>query len=450
MTTEHRHEHEDDDHDAHAGHDHGHEGHDHDAHAEHDHGHEGHDHDAHAEHDHGHEGHDHDAHAEHDHGHEGHDHDAHAGHGHGHEGHDHDAHAEHDHGHEGHDHDAHAEHDHGHEGHDHDAHAGHDHDDHGHGGHDHHDHDHAHDLRGASKKSLVIALSLISSFMFVEVVGGVLSGSLALLADAGHMLTDAAAILLALFAMWIAERPASVESTFGYYRTEVLAALFNTLSLWVIAAWIFFEAYHRIRETPEVEGPLLLGVGVAGLVVNILAAYVLHRAAGESLNAEGAFQHVMADLFGSIGVVVSGALILAFATTPDSGWFIVDPILSVGIGLLILRSSWGLFMRVFKVLIEGTPKHLDMYRICSDMEDVPGVTIIHDVHAWTITSGYDAMTAHVLVDSAQRGNEDDMLSRLRGIAYSHGIGHVTLQLEYSATGCEENHHVEHLVARSRA
>ena len=435
MTTEHRHEHE---------------GHDHDAHAEHDHGHEGHDHDAHAEHDHGHEGHDHDAHAGHDHGHEGHDHDAHAEHDHGHEGHDHDAHAEHDHGHEGHDHDAHAGHDHGHEGHDHDAHAGHDHDDHGHGGHDHHDHDHAHDLRGASKKSLVIALSLISSFMFVEVVGGVLSGSLALLADAGHMLTDAAAILLALFAMWIAERPASVESTFGYYRTEVLAALFNTLSLWVIAAWIFFEAYHRIRETPEVEGPLLLGVGVAGLVVNILAAYVLHRAAGESLNAEGAFQHVMADLFGSIGVVVSGALILAFATTPDSGWFIVDPILSVGIGLLILRSSWGLFMRVFKVLIEGTPKHLDMYRICSDMEDVPGVTIIHDVHAWTITSGYDAMTAHVLVDSAQRGNEDDMLSRLRGIAYSHGIGHVTLQLEYSATGCEENHHVEHLVARSRA
>ena len=402
------------------------------------------------EHRHEHEGHDHDAHAEHDHGHEGHDHDAHAEHDHGHEGHDHDAHAEHDHGHEGHDHDAHAGHDHGHEGHDHDAHAGHDHDDHGHGGHDHHDHDHAHDLRGASKKSLVIALALISSFMFVEVVGGVLSGSLALLADAGHMLTDAAAILLALFAMWIAERPASVESTFGYYRTEVLAALFNTLSLWVIAAWIFFEAYHRIRETPEVEGPLLLGVGVAGLVVNILAAYVLHRAAGESLNAEGAFQHVMADLFGSIGVVVSGALILAFATTPDSGWFIVDPILSVGIGLLILRSSWGLFMRVFKVLIEGTPKHLDMYRICSDMEDVPGVTIIHDVHAWTITSGYDAMTAHVLVDSAQRGNEDDMLSRLRGIAYSHGIGHVTLQLEYSATGCEENHHVEHLVARSRA
>ncbi len=326
------------------------------------------------------------------------------------------------------------EHRHDHEGHDH----GHE----GHAGHD-------HDLRRASKRSLILALGLISSFMFVEVIGGMLSGSLALLADAGHMFTDAAAILLALFAMWIAERPASFESTFGYYRTEVLAALANTLSLWVIAGWIFFEAYRRIRETPEVEGPLLLGVGVAGLLVNIAAAYVLHRAAGESLNAEGAFQHVMADLFGSIGVVVSGVLILAFATSPDSGWYIVDPILSIGIGLLILRSSWGLFMRVFKVLIEGTPKHLDMYRICSDMEDVPGVTIIHDVHAWTITSGYDALTAHVLVNSSQRGNEDDMLAQLRAIVYSFGVGHVTLQLEYSAADCEENHHMQHLVARSR-
>ena len=326
------------------------------------------------------------------------------------------------------------EHRHDHEGHDH----GHE----GHAGHD-------HDLRRASKRSLILALGLISSFMFVEVIGGMLSGSLALLADAGHMLTDAAAILLALFAMWIAERPASFESTFGYYRTEVLAALANTLSLWVIAGWIFFEAYRRIRETPEVEGPLLLGVGVAGLLVNIAAAYVLHRAAGESLNAEGAFQHVMADLFGSIGVVVSGVLILAFATSEDSAWYIVDPILSIGIGLLILRSSWGLFMRVFKVLIEGTPKHLDMYRICSDMEDVPGVTIIHDVHAWTITSGYDALTAHVLVDSSQRGNEDDMLAQLRAIVYSFGVGHVTLQLEYSAADCEENHHMQHLVARSR-
>ena len=305
------------------------------------------------------------------------------------------------------------------------------------------------DLRGASKRSLILALLLISSFMFVEVAGGILSGSLALLADAGHMLTDAGAILLALFAMWIADRPASAESTFGYHRTEVLAALANTLGLWLLAAWIFFEAYGRIQETPEVEGPLLLGVGAAGLVVNIAAAYVLYRAAGQSLNAEGAFQHVMADLFGSIGVVISGVLILAFATTPDSGWYIVDPILSIGIGLLILWSSWGLFMRVLKVLIEGTPKHLDMYSICSDMEDVPGVTIIHDVHAWTITSGYDALTAHVLVDSAFRGQEDDMLARLRTIAYGYGLGHVTIQLEYSARDCEENHHLEHLVARAR-
>lgn len=198
----------------------------------------------------------------------------------------------------------------------------------------------------------------------------------------------------------------------------------------------------------EVAGVDLVKPNQRGRLIG--AAYILHRAAGESLNAEGAFQHVMADLFGSVGVVISGGLILVFATTPDSGWFIVDPLLSIGIGLLILKSSWGLFMRVFKVLLEGTPKHLDMYRICSDMEDIPGVTIIHDVHAWTITSGYDALTAHVLVDPARRGEEDEMLSQLRQIAYGYGIGHVTIQLEYSASECEENHHVEHLVARSRS
>ena len=277
-------------------------------------------------------------------------------------------------------------HDHGHGGHGHD---------HGHGG-----HDHAHDLRGASKKSLILALALIGGFMFVEVVGGVLSGSLALLADAAHMLTDAASILLALVAMWIANRPAAAGSTFGFYRTEVLAALLNTLSLWLIAGWIFFEAYHRFFDTPEVEGPLLLGVGVIGLVVNIAAAWVLHRAAGESLNVEGAFQHVLADLMGSVGVIISGILILSFAES-NSTWYIVDPIMSVLIGLLILKVSWGLFMRVFKVLLEGTPDSVDLYYICSEMEEVEGVTLVHDVHAWTITSGYDAFTAHVFVSPTQ-------------------------------------------------
>ena len=395
MTTEHR-----PDHDEHEGHDHAHDEHDH-AHDERDHAHD-------------HEGH---AHDEHDNAHDEHDH-----------AHNH----EHDHAHDEHDH---AGHDHGHGGHGHD---------HGHGG-----HDHAHDLRGASKKSLILALALIGGFMFVEVVGGVLSGSLALLADAAHMLTDAASILLALVAMWIANRPAAAGSTFGFYRTEVLAALLNTLSLWLIAGWIFFEAYHRFFDTPEVEGPLLLGVGVIGLVVNIAAAWVLHRAAGESLNVEGAFQHVLADLMGSVGVIISGILILSFAES-NSTWYIVDPIMSVLIGLLILKVSWGLFMRVFKVLLEGTPDSVDLYYICSEMEEVEGVTLVHDVHAWTITSGYDAFTAHVFVSPTQAGRQEEILSQLRKIVYKHGLNHVTLQVELSAADCEENHHVEHLQARMRA
>jgi cobalt-zinc-cadmium efflux system protein len=283
--------------------------------------------------------------------------------------------------------------------------------------------------------------------MFVEVVGGILSGSLALLADAAHMLTDAASIALALVAMWIANRPAAAGSTFGFYRTEVLAALLNTLSLWLIAGWIFFEAYHRFFDTPEVEGPLLLGVGAIGLLVNIAAAWVLHRAAGESLNVEGAFQHVLADMMGSFGVIISGILILSFAEG-NATWYIVDPIMSVLIGLLILRVSWGLFMRVFRVLLEGTPDNIDLYYICSEMEEVEGVTLVHDVHAWTITSGYDAFTAHVFVSPTQAGRQEEILKQLRKIAYDHGLTHVTIQVELSVADCtEERHHVEHLQAR---
>ena len=178
---------------------------------------------------------------------------------------------------------------------------------------DHHaEHDyhagHSHDYRMAGRRRLLIALALISGYMAVEIVAGILSGSLALLADAAHMLTDAAAIGLALFAMWIANRPASIERTFGYYRTEVLAALFNALSLWLIAAWIFFEAYRRFRDIPEVEGSIVLATGGVGLGVNLIALWILRRSAGHSLNVEGAFQHVLADLMGSIGVVISGVL----------------------------------------------------------------------------------------------------------------------------------------------
>ena len=363
----------------------------------------------------------------------GHDHDDHAGHDHdAHAGHDHDAHA-------GHDHDAHA-------GHDHDAHAGHDHDDHA--GHDHHGHghhDHAHDLRGTSRRSLLIALALISTYMVAEIIGGILSGSLALIADAGHMATDAAAILMALVAMRIADKAASAERTFGYQRTEVLAALVNTVALWLIAGWIVFEAYHRIfQEEVHIDGLPVLLVGLGGLAVNIIAAWILHASSEHSMNVEGAFQHVLADLLGSVGVILSAGLVLAF------GWVIADPILSFVIAALIVYSSRHLMWSVLNVLLEGVPAHIDVYKLCNDIEEVEGVTLIHDVHVWTITSGSEAFSAHILMDPSYEGDMERVRARMMHIVHDEfGISHATIQLEHTARDCNEDHHVDHLLAESR-
>jgi cobalt-zinc-cadmium efflux system protein len=212
--------------------------------------------------------------------------------------------------------------------------------------------------RAASRRSLAISLVLIMLYMVVEVVGGLLSGSLALLADAGHMLTDGAAIGLALLAIWVSGRPASIEQTFGFHRTEILAAMLNALSLWFIAALIFFEASRRFDDSPDIDGALMLVVGVVGLFVNMAAAWVLHRSSGESLNVEGAFLHVIADLLGSVAVVAAGVLVMSF------GWDIADPIFGIVIGVLILASSFRLLWKVVHVLMEGTLAHLDLHQLC--------------------------------------------------------------------------------------
>ena len=309
---------------------------------------------------------------------------------------------------------------------------------------DQHDHALEHDLRGVSKRKLWIAFWLIAGFMVAEVVGGILSGSLALLADAGHMVTDAASIGLAIFAMRMAERPASIERTFGHRRTEILAAMINALSVWLIAGLVISEAYERFFDVPEVEGGLMLIVGALGLAVNIAAAWVLRAAAEHSMNVEGAFQHVMADLYGSVGVIVSGILI----RTLD--WNISDPILSVVLGLLIFYNSLGLVRKVFHVLMEGTPHHLDVHKLCHDIESLEGVTVVHDVHAWSISSDEEHLTAHVLIDPEWDGDLQETLEDVRRIAYEdHELTHVTIQLETSTGNCKERHHVGHLEARSR-
>ena len=317
-------------------------------------------------------------------------------------------------------------------------------------GHNHHHHggaghDHSHELRSAGRRSLIAAFILITGYMLVEVVGGILSGSLALLADAGHMLTDAASIALALIAMLLAARPSSVQRTFGYHRLEILAALLNALTLWLIAAWVLVEAYDRFTATLEVNGGLMLSIGAIGLGVNLAAAWILHGSSEHNVNVEGAFMHVIADLLGSVGVVVSGILIWVF------GWTLADPIVSVVIAILILISSWRLLAKVVHVLLEGTPEHIDVYQLCSKLEDVEGVTLVHDIHVWTLSPGNEALTAHVLIDPDYPGDMEALRLRLREIVYNDfGIGHITLQVEKSLEGCNEDHHFDHLMTPARS
>ncbi len=284
--------------------------------------------------------------------------------------------------------------------------------------------------------------------MALEIVGGIVSGSLGLLAHAGHVVIDVVAIGLALFAMWMAERPATITRTFGYKRIEVLVVMFNALALWVLANWIIYGAYQRLislEHEHELEATIMLIVATAGLLINLGAVWALYRSVRDNISIEGVFWHIVVDLLGSIGVIVAGVLTLLF------DWDVADPIAGIVIAVFILVSSGRLAIMVFRVLLEGVPKRLDMYQLCSALEDVDGVTLIHDVHAWTITSGYDALTAHVLIDADYQGEYEPLLRRLRQIAYEEfGIHHITLQLETSAADCTENHHVDHLEARTHA
>ena len=298
----------------------------------------------------------------------------------------------------------------------------------------------------AGRRSLIIALVLVLGIMIAEIIGGLLSGSLALLADAGHMLATASAIAIALFAAWAESRPASIERTFGYHRVEVVGAMLSALALWLVAAWVLFESINRLRDQSELEiqGGLMLVIGAIGLGVNVLAALVLRWGGRRSERAGDALQHLLADLLASVGVVVAAVLVLV------NGWTIVDPIVSIGVAALTAASSWRLILQVFHTLLEGTPEHIDLYQLCADIEDQPGVTLIHDVHAWSISDNYDAFTAHVILEPGYDGNTEELLSNMRRLVYEkHGVRHLTLQFEESASECLEDHHLSHLEARSR-
>ena len=285
---------------------------------------------------------------------------------------------------------------------------------------------HAHDHgRVESRRALATALALTASYTVVEVVGGVLAGSLALLADAVHMLSDNIALAVALGAAWLAAKPASSERTFGYRRAEVLAALANGVMLVALAIWIFVEAVMRLRVPGDPLGGWMLAIALVGMAVNVGAGFILSRARRHSLNVEAAFRHVFADLLGSVGVAVAAVVILA------TGWVEADPLVSMLIGVLILASAWSILRDSTEILLESAPRGIDADALGRRLASTPGVVEVHDLHVWTITSGFPALSAHVLVRPG-----DDCHGRRRELETllhdEFGIDHTTLQVDHAS------------------
>ena len=258
--------------------------------------------------------------------------------------------------------------------------------------------------------------------MIAEAVGGWYANSLALLADAGHMLTDVAAMSLTLGAFWFAERPATSKKTYGYYRAEILAAFVNGVALACLSVWVIYEAFERWSERPEVKGFELTAVALGGLAVNLAAAYLLHSGHKHNLNMRGAFLHVMGDLAGSVAAIVAGVLIIAF------GWVWADSVVSVLISLIIIYGAWRLIVDSVNVLLEGTPAHISLAAVEGAILETDGVGGVHDLHVWTISSGMDALSAHISHDASVSHSE--LLSIVRKKLHDQfGIDHLTIQME---------------------
>ncbi|MGD8280835.1 MAG: cation diffusion facilitator family transporter [Gemmatimonadota bacterium] len=299
--------------------------------------------------------------------------------------------------------------------------------------HDGHDHDHdelgyGHGVRPLARAGrkdsggrLTWVLAITALFMVAEIVGGLVSNSLALLADAGHMFTDVAALGFSVFAMRLAQRPPTTKRTFGYVRLEILAALVNGAALLVISGFIFVEAWQRLREPVVIDGVVMLSVAGLGLVVNIVGASLLHSHSHENLNVRGAYLHVLGDLLGSVGAIVAGVVVLT------TGWSPIDPIISAVIGLLILVSAWNLVREATDVLLESVPAHVDMDAILDDLSGIEGLHDVHDVHVWTLTSGFVALSAHGVIDDATQHTR--ILNEIRERMRTHDIEHVTFQIE---------------------
>jgi cobalt-zinc-cadmium efflux system protein len=292
-------------------------------------------------------------------------------------------------------------------------------------GHDHaHDHEHhQHDFRELGSRRLRIVLAITASFMFVEFIGGYLANSLALMADAGHMLSDVAAISLSLFAIWFARRPATPAKSYGYLRLEILAALINGVVLAVIALVIYWHAWERFRAPQPVEATLMLIIATLGLCINIAGALLLHSASGHNLNVRGAYLHVLGDLLGSVGAISAGIIIVT------TGWMTADPLISVIVATLILIGSFRLVRESVDVLLEAVPKHIDLAAVRDGIAAIDDVEEVHDLHVWTLTSGFIAMSGHAVIRRPEEYAR--VLRDIHQVAHDRfKIAHVTFQVEH--------------------
>ncbi|MFS1511934.1 cation diffusion facilitator family transporter [Chengkuizengella sp. SCS-71B] len=289
-------------------------------------------------------------------------------------------------------------------------------------------HNHSNNHTSNNKKGLTIALIITSTIMLLEFFGGLITNSLALLSDSGHMLSDAASLALSLVAMWIATKPVRSSKTYGFHRFEILAALFNGVTLFIIAGFIISEAYARFWEPPTVASGSMMIIATIGLLANIMSAWVLMRKGDvkDNINVRSAYLHIIGDALGSVGAIIAGFIMLVF------GWYVADPIISVIVAILILKSAWGIIKHAIHILMEGTPLTIDYDKVIKTLIGIEGVKNVHDLHIWTITSNLHSLTCHILIEDLK--NEQEILNEaILVLEEKFNIKHVTIQVEKSDT-----------------
>lgn len=301
--------------------------------------------------------------------------------------------------------------------------------------HSEHHHSHMHDhQRANNRQSLTIALIITAGIMILEFAGGLWTQSLALLSDSGHMLSDVTSLALSLIAFWFATRPPSPSKTYGYYRFEILAALLNGITLFVIAGFIVWEAVERFVDPPAVKGNLMMVIAVAGLLANLVSAWVLLRKGDtrDNLNLRSAYLHVLGDALGSLGAIIAGLLISLFS------WNIVDPAISIIVALIILKNAWGVITHSFHILMEGTPITINHREVEEKLQSMPGVINVHDLHIWTITSGIDSLSCHLLVQK-DTDHQEILHNAIMLLEKHFAISHTTIQIETTDFQHSVNH-----------